>query len=100
MGGRMFADSDFARLGVKKLAGVALFRDSFSTVWVILKGVAKVRDVLQNLCHVKGCLLRSFSTVLFAPVPPAGLSDLSSVAHFTLLLTYYLECDCLKKRHR
>jgi hypothetical protein len=38
MSGRMFANSDFARLGVKKLAGVALFRDSFSTVWVILNG--------------------------------------------------------------
>jgi len=45
MSGRMFANSDFAGLGVKKLVGVALFRDSFSTAWVILKGVANVRDV-------------------------------------------------------
>jgi hypothetical protein len=38
MSDRMFANSDFARLGVKKLVGVALFRDNLSTSWVILKG--------------------------------------------------------------
>jgi hypothetical protein len=73
MSGRMFANSDFARLGVKKLVGVALFRDSLSTACVILKGVGGegTRCVLQNLCYIEGYLLRSFSTVLFAPVPPA-----------------------------
>jgi len=45
MSGRMFANSDFARLGVKKLVGVALFNDNFATSSVILKGVANARDV-------------------------------------------------------
>ena len=45
MSDRMFVNSDFARLGVKKLVGVALCTDSFATAWVILKGVANVRDV-------------------------------------------------------
>jgi len=50
MSGRMFANSDFARLGVKKLIGVALFNDSFVTASVILKGVGgeRTRCVLQN----------------------------------------------------
>jgi hypothetical protein len=94
----MFANSDFTRLGVKKLMGVALFNDNFATASVILKGVGgeRTRCVLQNLRYFKDYLLRSFSTVRFAPVPPARLSDLSSVAHFTLLLTSELECCYLE----
>jgi len=45
MSGRMFANSDFARLGVKKWVGVSLFNDNFATASDILKGVANVRDV-------------------------------------------------------
>jgi hypothetical protein len=59
-------------------------------------GGEQTRCVLQNVRYIKGDLLRSFPTVLFAPLPLARLSDLSFVTHFTLFLIYKLVCGCLE----